>query len=253
VNITNPQIEEIIELEYDIHIFKLKSPEIAGQLNPGEFLNIRISELAMPLLRRPFSVCDVEGDYFYLMFNTMGTGTKLMSLKKPGENIDVLGPLGNGFNLEEEFEKAIIIAGGLGAAPFPFLTRKLKGKKEIFSFVGGRTKNDVITYGLENIYIATEDGSQGFKGNVIELLKEKISEIEIDKTKIFACGPTPMLKALKIFAEKNNINCELSTECTMACGFGICQGCPIQSTTDEDKFLLVCKDGPVFNSRDVIL
>ena len=253
MNITNAQIEEIIELEYNIHLFKVKSPEIASQINPGEFLNIKINELPVPLLRRPFSVCDVEDDCFYIMFNTLGTGTKLLSLKKPGENIDILGPLGKGFNIDDDYETAIVIAGGLGAAPFPYLTKKLKGKKEIISLIGGKTKSDVITYGLENISVATDDGSLGFKGNVIELLEEKITGIDISKSKIFACGPTPMLKTLKELSAQININCELSTECVMACGFGICQGCPIQSAENEDNFLLVCKDGPVFNSKEIIL
>jgi len=253
VNITQAQIEEIIELEYNIHLFKVKSPDIANFINPGEFLNIRISELFVPLLRRPFSVCDVEGDFFFVMFNTMGTGTKLMALKKPGEFLDVMGPLGKGFKYKDDFDRAVIIGGGLGVAPFPFLTKKLKGIKEISTFIGGRTKSDVITYGLENIFISTDDGSYGFKGNVIQLLEKDFGKIQNEKLKIFACGPTPMLIGVKEFAEKNNIGCELSTECVMACGFGICQGCPIQSTKDEDKYLLVCKDGPVFNSEDVVL
>ena len=253
MRIIDVQIEEIIELESDIHLFKVKSEEIASKINPGEFLNIRISELPVPLLRRPFSVCDVENDFFYLMFNTLGTGTKLLSLKKPGEFINVLGPLGKGFNIDDDFETAIVIAGGLGVAPFPYLTRKLKGNKNIISLIGGRTKSDIITYGLENISIATDDGSLGFKGNVIKLLEEKITGIDISKSKIFSCGPTPMLKALKNLVTQKNINCELSTECAMACGFGICQGCPIKSTEDEDKFLLVCKNGPVFNSKEIIL
>lgn len=251
--ITESQIEEIIELEYNIHLFKVKSPEIANVINPGEFLNIRISDLPIPLLRRPFSVCDVEEDFFYIMFNTMGMGTKLMSSKKPGEYLDVLGPLGKGFNFEDDFDRAIILGGGLGVAPFPYLTRKIKDKKEISTFIGGRTKSDVITYGLENIHISTDDGSYGFKGNVVELLEINFDNLKKDKLKIFACGPTPMLVTAKKFAEKENIECELSTECAMACGFGICQGCPIQSSEDEDKFLLVCKDGPVFNSKEIIL
>jgi len=253
LNISENEIDEIIELEYDIHLFKIKSPDIASKINPGEFLNIRISELAVPLLRRPFSVCDVEGDSFFIMFNTMGTGTRMLSLKKAGEFIDIIGPLGNGFTWEGDYDRAIIVGGGLGAAPFPFLTRKIKDKKEIVSFIGGRTKHDVITYGLKNISIATEDGSLGFRGNVVELLKENLDKQDGVRSKIFACGPTPMLKSLKILAEQKNIECEISTECAMACGFGICQGCPIESAFEKDKYLLVCKDGPVFNSKEVIL
>ncbi|MEJ2105396.1 MAG: dihydroorotate dehydrogenase electron transfer subunit, partial [Ignavibacteriaceae bacterium] len=121
------------------------------------------------------------------------------------------------------------------------------------SFIGGRTKNDVITYKLQNVKEASEDGSVGFRGNVVQLLEENITTLKSKKIKIFACGPTAMLKSLKAFCLKNDFECEVSTECAMACGFGICQGCPIESTEDNDKYLLVCKDGPVFNIRDVVI
>lgn len=106
---------------------------------------------------------------------------------------------------------------------------------------------------MKNITIATDDGSLGFKGNVVELLNENIEVLNKSKIKIFACGPNAMLRALKDFCIKNNVECEASTECAMACGFGICQGCPIESTKNSEKYLLVCKDGPVFNVRDVII
>jgi len=106
---------------------------------------------------------------------------------------------------------------------------------------------------LKNVKEATEDGSRGFKGNVIQLLENNIELLKSRKIKIFACGPTAMLKSLKDFCTKNDFDCEVSTECAMACGFGICQGCPIESTTEKEKYLLVCKDGPVFNIKDVVI
>lgn len=251
--IVNSPVVEITEIQKDIFIQKIHSPEIARQIKPGQFLNIRVSESIFPLLRRPFSICDVDGEYIYILFNIFGEGTKILSHKKIGDNIDILGPLGNGFNPEDDFDTAIIVAGGLGSAPFPFLTRLLKKKKEIFSFVGGRTKNDVITYNFLNVLTATDDGSLGFKGNVVQLLEKNLSELKKKRLKVFGCGPNAMLRALKQLCINHNIICEVSTECAMACGFGICQGCPIESTQQKDKFLLVCKDGPVFNIKDVII
>lgn len=251
--IVNSPVEEIIEIQKDIFLQKIYSPEIARQIKPGQFLNIRVSETVFPLLRRPFSVCDVDGDFIFIMFNIFGEGTKILSHKYKGDTIDILGPLGNGFNIDDEFETAVIVAGGLGAAPFPYLSRVLKNKFEVFSFVGGRSKNDVITYKLLNVQTATDDGSLGYAGNIVQLFEENLSSLKNKKLKVFGCGPNAMLKALKEVCISNNIICEVSTECAMACGFGICQGCPIESTQQPDKYLLVCKDGPVFNVKDVII
>jgi dihydroorotate dehydrogenase electron transfer subunit len=251
--IINAQIAEKRELGRNIFLFKMFCPEIASTVEPGQFLNLRINETFFPLLRRPFSVCDVSGDHFYLLFSPFGEGTKQLAKKSVGDDIDTLGPLGKGFNYEGDYETAVIVAGGLGSAPFPFATRKIKNKKEIFSFVGGRTKKDAIIYGMENVSIATDDGSEGFKGTVVNLLETKVNELKSKDIKVFGCGPTPMLKALQSFCNKNNFDCEISTECAMACGFGICQGCPIEQTENKDKYLLVCSDGPVFNAKDVVL
>lgn len=244
---------ETIQFNKNIYIQKIHSPELARIIKPGQFLNIRVSENVFPLLRRPFSVCDVEGEHIFLLYNIMGEGTKILAKKHPGDLIDILGPLGNGFNLDDSYDTAVIVAGGLGAAPFPYVTRYLKNRKNIISFIGGRTSDDVITYGLENFITSTDDGSLGLRGNVVNLLEQNLNNIDVKSTKVFACGPNAMLRALKEFCLKHNLECEVSTECAMACGFGICQGCPIESTSQSDKYLLVCKDGPVFNIKDVVI
>jgi len=251
--IINSPIEEIIEINPQIFLLKVFSPEIARIIKPGQFLNLRVTERTQPLLRRPFSVCDVNGDHIFLLFNIMGEGTSMLAHKPIGSDLDIIGPLGKGFNLEGEFDTAIIVAGGLGAAPFPYLTKQIKGKKNLYSFIGGRTKNDIITYNLENVREASDDGSRGIKGNVVKLLEDNLEKFNLEKIKIFACGPTAMLRSLKDLCVNFNIDCEVSTECAMACGFGICQGCPIESTEEQDHYLLVCKDGPVFNIKDVVI
>ena len=253
MQIVKSPLIETTEVQENIFIQKVHSPEIAAEAKPGKFLNIRVSETIYPLLRRPFSICDVDDEYIFLMYNVTGEGTGLLAHKKPGSLIDILGPLGNGYNFEDDYDTAVIIAGGLGAAPFPFLTRKLADKKNIVSLIGGRNKKDVITYNLKNVLTASDDGSEGMKGNVVDLFKANMKELTKKKIKVFACGPTPMLRALKNVCIDNNIYCEVSTECAMACGFGICQGCPIESSHNQDTYLLVCKDGPVFNVKDVLL
>lgn len=246
-------VEKSIKLDHEIYLLQIHCPEIAAVVKPGQFLNIRVSEAMYPLLRRPFSVCDVEGEFIFIMFNVYGEGTRILSRKHKGDLIDILGPLGNGFNVEDDFDTAIVVGGGLGAAPFPFLTRILGEGKNIHSFIGGRSQSDVITYGIKNISVATDDGSKGFRGTVIDLLSDNLDSLKGEKLKIFGCGPNAMLRALKEFSMANNINCEVSTECAMACGFGICQGCPIESTEHPEKYYLVCKNGPVFNVKDVVI
>jgi dihydroorotate dehydrogenase electron transfer subunit len=250
--ITKSVLTDNFELENSIHLIKIHSPVIAKSCSPGQFCNIKVCDSNYPLLRRPFSICDIDGEYIFFIFSIYGEGTKLLAQKKIGDIVDILGPLGNGFNPDDDYDSAVIVAGGLGAAPFPFLTKRLPKDRKLYAFIGGRTSKDVITYGMKNIITSTDDGSLGYKGNVVELLQANKNILDANKIKIFACGPNAMLKALKKFCEANNYKCEASTECAMACGFGICQGCPIEAA-DKEGYYLVCKDGPVFDIRKINL
>ncbi len=120
--IVNSPVVETLQVHENIFIQKIHSPEIARIVKPGQFLNVRVSINSFPLLRRPFSICDVDGENIFLMFNVLGEGTKILANKQKGDLIDILGPLGNGFNLNDDYKNAIIVAGGLGSAPFPFVT-----------------------------------------------------------------------------------------------------------------------------------
>lgn len=243
-------VDSTIKLTDKYHLIKIYAPQIASKVTPGQFCNIKVSETTVPLLRRPFSVSDVDGDYIFFMFDVCGSGTRILSMKEKGDTLDILGPLGNGFNIEGDYNNAIIVSGGIGVAPFPLLTRKLEGKN-ITTYLGGRSSEHLITYGLKNVNLASDDGSEGYHGNVLELLMKNGSNIISDDTRIFVCGPSPMLRALQKFSNDNNYDCQLSTESAMACGFGICQGCPIE---DKDgNYKLCCKDGPVFNSGEIVL
>lgn len=248
--ISNDLIAENI---YRIEIF---SPEISKISKPGQFVNVRLSSNLDPLLRRPFSIHNVSDETLQIVFNVIGKGTKILSNLKPNDKIDIIGPLGNFFNLEDDFDTAIIVAGGLGVAPFPFLTKALKErKKHIVSLIGARTQNQIVHHGLENVHIATEDGSAGYKGTVIELFRSIILEDKIEKRfltlKIFGCGPVLMIKALATLCNELNFNCEVAIEAPMACGIGLCQGCAVKSK--HYGYKLACKDGPVFNSKEIIL
>ena len=246
------EVISIKKLGSNIRLIKVSAPRIASEAAPGQFCNIKVSESNFPLLRRPFSICDVKGDFVYFMFDIHGEGTKLLGCKKKGDLLDILGPLGTGFNLNADYEIAVIVAGGIGAAPFPFLLGKMDKKKKVFSLIGGRSEAHLVTYGMKNIFLSTDDGSNGLKGNVVQLAEKIKDKFAGKKVEFFACGPNAMLRALKVFCLENNFNCQISTESAMACGFGICQGCPIPAS-NEEKYYLICKDGPVFNAKDVIV
>lgn len=244
------RVESVKKIINDTYLLRVYSPLIAASIKPGQFCNIKVSDSNYPLLRRPFSICEVEGDYLHFLFDVHGEGTKLLANKRKDDFIDILGPLGNGFELNGNYNLAIIVAGGIGIAPFPYLIQQLPSNKKIFSFYGSRSKANLIDYKMKNLSVSTDDGSAGFKGNVVQLLEKDFYKFGNETIRIFACGPTLMLKAIQDFSIKYNIECQISTECSMACGFGICQGCPIERT-DDDGYYLVCKDGPVFDSKKV--
>ncbi len=250
--IEKSRVEWIKNLLPDTYLLCVHSPLIASRIKPGQFCNIKVSESDFPLLRRPFSICEVDGEFLHFMFDVHGEGTKILSKKQKDDIIDILGPLGNGFDYTGDYSTAIIAAGGIGIAPFPYLIHQLPPDKKVISFFGGRSKNNIIEYGMKNLSISTDDGSIGFKGNVVQLIESQYDQFRNETVRIFACGPNPMLKALQEFSIKNNIKCQISTESAMACGFGICQGCPIDNA-DGDGYYLICKDGPVFDAKMVRL
>jgi dihydroorotate dehydrogenase electron transfer subunit len=243
------------ELADSLFLLKFTSADIARRAFPGQFVNIRIGAGSSPvLLRRPFSISRVVGSSIELIFNVVGQATKMLSSLQAGEELDVLGPLGVPFRFEEAFETAIIIAGGLGIAPFPFLTDHLtKLRKEIITFVGSRTLFSTKDLHLLNVQYATEDGSKGYRGNVVECLADYFQSVPKGRVKIFGCGRTRMLSALSDFAQAKGLHCELSLEGDMACGVGICQGCPVEKKSGPKKYALVCTDGPTFDCRDIVL
>ncbi|MCD4665503.1 MAG: dihydroorotate dehydrogenase electron transfer subunit [Bacteroidales bacterium] len=189
----------------------------------------------------------------------LGKGTEMLADYNSGDKIDFLGPLGNGFSIPERLDYAILIAGGLGVAPLLFLSQELSSQKIATTlFCGNRTKETfVCTKEFDelgvNHFFATDDGSSGFKGTVTELFQKEINNFKNSAAQIYACGPNPMLQKIKQIAQQYNMECQMSLETKMACGFGTCMGCNVNSTSPTELFKYVCKDGPVFNSKEIEL
>ncbi|MBK8946771.1 MAG: dihydroorotate dehydrogenase electron transfer subunit [Ignavibacteriae bacterium] len=240
-----------IKIAENTFVIGVESNQKVDDLKPGQFFNIQVSENYFPLLRRPFSISDVQGNKIFFMYKIVGEGTQILSQKKIDEKINLLGPLGNSFNLQDDFENLILIGGGIGIAPFPFMIKQIPNKNYKVLF-GVRTKIEAHNFGLKNVLYSSEDGTIGIKGNVIDLLDEELKNLEFEKTKIFACGPNAMFRALQKYLSDKNILCEVSMESAMACGFGICQGCPTEHK-NSDSYKLICKDGPIFNIRDIVI
>ncbi|MBU1146819.1 MAG: dihydroorotate dehydrogenase electron transfer subunit [Candidatus Omnitrophica bacterium] len=237
----------------------LDAPYIAQAAKPGQFVQVRCSDGLDPLLRRPFSIHRVTGQRptgngptrIEILYEVIGKGTEILSKKRKGKFLDVLGPLGNGFTLPRKPKtenRATIITGGIGVAPMVFLAERLAKKPTVL--IGARTKDlilcekDFKDMGAE-VHIATDDGSQGHKGFVPELLGTR------DKgqgTRVYACGPNAMLKSVTDICKKRKLECEVSLEETMACGIGACLGCAVKMKDGTSK--LACKDGPVFNANN---
>jgi len=247
-------ISAVKKIASDIFQLSFLSSSISRSALPGQFVNVKADDSAVPLLRRPFSIFSIDADLVSIIFNVVGLGTRLLSQKKAGDILDVLGPLGKGvFPVDDEkFETAVLVAGGLGVAAFPFLNSRLAHSKKVVTFLGARTSSTIVRQGLDNIHIATDDGSEGFHGTVVDLLKNYMAENPIAHPRVYTCGPTPMMRGLAKYCVEKNILCYAALECEMACGIGLCQGCPVETAGDAKKYKLVCKDGPVFEVHDII-
>lgn len=246
------------ELVSGIFKYTVKAPEIAKYAKAGQFLEIKVSETGEPFLRRPISIYNInkdEGEVEFI-FQVKGRGTELLSKIEIGKEIDIMGPLGKGNYDVKEYNNVAIIGGGIGIYPLYELTKELKGKANLNVYLGFRDKSLVTCekefeeIGLNKLLITTDDGSYKEKGFAIDFMKKDIEEHKVDM--IFACGPLPMLRAIKNYAVENNIPCQISLEERMGCGIGACLGCAVKVLCGEEvRFKHVCKDGPVFSAKDV--
>lgn len=236
-----------------IFVLTFTSAALSRSIRAGQFLNLRVEEGCDPLLRRPFSAYRIHGNSIEIVFNVVGRGTAAMRRKAKGEMLDVMGPLGKPFGTADQgYDTGVLIGGGLGVAPLPLLTSALKGLgKKVVTFLGARTAGHLVTEHLDAARTATDDGSAGFHGTVVDLASATLRDHPVSRPKIFACGPTPMLRAVASFARASEIPCEVSLEGPMGCGIGICQGCPVEIAGPEKRYALMCKDGPTFDIRTI--
>jgi dihydroorotate dehydrogenase electron transfer subunit len=257
-NIHITTVRSIQQVAHDIYLMILAGKSIASAARAGQFINIAIPQCSEILWRRPFSIhrTDPQKETFEILFHALGRGTQALKNMKSGDALDIIGPLGNSFQISTHLHHALIIAGGLGIAPFALLVQEFAARKiQSTVFYGAKSEQnlcgvqELAEYGAA-CHISTEDGSRGFKGFVTDLFAGYLAKKPATAgTEIFVCGPTPMLKRVRETAIVHNIPAQVSVENLMACGFGACVGCPVQIASPGDaetQYWLACKDGPVF-------
>jgi dihydroorotate dehydrogenase electron transfer subunit len=218
---------------------------------PGQFVMVKVNSGYEPFLRRPFARLGRHEHTLELLYKIKGQGTRLLSRIGPGEAVGVLGPLGTGFSMPEENEEPVYIAGGTGLPPILSLAETIRTGVLIF---GAQTHVDIPllsriqAIGDIKLYVTTQDGSLGQKGIATDMLDKMVQEAQQPIT-IYACGPKGMLSAVSETAQRIGSRCEVSLEEYMSCGFGVCSGCVVETTTGN---LRVCREGPVFDSSQLI-
>jgi len=235
---------------------EVRAPEIAPLVQPGQFAHVRILPLKEALLRRPFSIFQVTTDTFSILYKNVGRGTDVLSRMRSGEELSVIAPLGHGFTVPAPgAEVPLLVAGGYGMAAMYLLAQRSPQKGIVF--VGGRRRVDILcekefaALGWE-VRATTEDGSHGEKGLVTHPLIAELKRGAAGK-KLFACGPTPMLKAVAKLAADFNLPAELSMDEHMCCGTGVCLTCVIPiKTADGWEYQRTCTEGPVFDREQIL-
>ncbi len=265
MNSFQQQVEVLKKEKLGPEIFRLSfsAYDIAKNAKPGQFVMIKVSEQLDPLLRRPFSVHQVTNKgHLQILFKVIGKGTKTLSKLSPGDKVDMLGPLGNGFTTKKK-ESICLIGGGMGIAPILFLTKNILKEgncKNLQILLGAQNKSEIANL-LDNfeelgveINHATDDGSSGYHGFVTELIEPTLKENKDAQWEVLCCGPSLMMGRVSTICQRNSWQCQVSMETMMACGIGACLGCTINRSDSKDEttgFLHVCKDGPVFKSEEI--
>jgi dihydroorotate dehydrogenase electron transfer subunit len=249
---------------------RLTAPREIMRSKPGQFVMVRVREGIDPLLRRPFGIYDLgtfesqypdspQQHYIELLYKVVGKGTEILQSLHQNDYVDLLAPLGNGFDQGNHEKEKILVGGGFGLAPLYFLAKQLVGKSKVKVFIGGRKKEDILCVtefeqlGID-AYVATDDGTLGTMGLVTEVMEKHLA-VDGKRRTIFSCGPVPMLKAVAAIAARYDIPCQVSLESNMACGVGACLGCVTKGrnhTEETPDYRCVCKDGPVFDAREIL-
>jgi dihydroorotate dehydrogenase electron transfer subunit len=260
-------------------VMRVRAPKCAANAEPGSFVHIRCDE-TLPM-RRPLSIMRAGDDWIEILYKTIGHGLQLLSRKKPGESVSVLGPIGQPFRMNPERPNAVLIGGGVGIPPMVFIADRFRQAKDSwhplailgseipfpFDLIASRLKTPWLDAGTNSTMplleswdvptrLATLAGYEGcFNGYVTDLAEQWLKTLAADalaKTEIFACGPTPMLKAVADLAARYELPCQVSLEEFMACAVGGCAGCAVKiNTPDGEAMKRVCVDGPVFDAATV--
>ena len=243
----------------DHFLFVIDAPEIGRAARPGQFVMVKVAEGADPLLRRPLGIHDADRKGLALFFKIAGKGTEILSRKKPGDRVDLIGPLGNGFTVAaaKKGRTAHLVGGGRGIAPLFFLARQLAaaGARPVV-FYGGRTVADIpLRDKLEKagfeVRCSTDDGSFGFAGFVTALAGREMAKAK--PAAVYACGPDAMMKALASLTAKLGVPAEFSLESVMGCGIGACWGCVHRIKGENgDGWVKICEEGPVFPGERIV-
>ncbi|HRZ87546.1 MAG TPA: dihydroorotate dehydrogenase electron transfer subunit [bacterium] len=248
--------EKIAPLYYCLAV---KAPQLAKKALSGQFVSLLVNEKNL-LLRRPFGVFDCDKDVFRLVYKVVGRGTAALTKLAKGDDVDILGLLGNGFAVKRA-RRHLIVGGGVGISPLFYLAKKIGAPPDTRVFLGGRSKGDLIcekdfkALGCV-VAVATEDGTKGKKGLVTGLLDADLRKHGGDGVVVYACGPKGMLKAVAGIAAEYGAACQVSLEEYMACGIGTCMGCVIKIRNEKAEagfeYRRVCKEGPVFSAEEII-
>ncbi len=235
----------------------LKSPKICADARPGQFLHVRTTDTFLPLLRRPLSIGRVHGDTLELVWRVVGSGTSVLTDVSEGHSVNLLGPLGNPFTIDDDIQRAVLIAGGLGLPPLVYLYEILTEKKiETTLFLGVRGEADIPMADDDPMFasmqIIAEEGGKFPKGLVVDPARELLCKLGtpglLGTTAMYSCGPWGLVSALQKVIPGNDLKrAEVSLEQQMACGIGVCQGCATPVKGGGSPYKLVCHDGPVFD------
>lgn len=254
-------ITENVEIAPGFRRMRLLAPELGGVFRPGQFFQLRLGdEHSGFFLRRPFAPSECFDDGFSFVYAVVGEGTAHMAGMEPGSVVAVLAPLGNGYTLPKGEGTAVLFGGGCGAPSLHPLARELReAGVKVITVLGARGDGGLLECGLfgecGRLVTATDDGSAGCRGTVIDAFRREVGEDLIGDVWFYACGPVPMLRAVASLAEEEGVAwCEVSLEQRMACGFGACMGCavPVRSGKDASVYRRVCHEGPVFASRELV-
>lgn len=246
-----PELLEKEELSSGVYSFWLSCPELAQKVGPGQFIGVRVRAGFHPFLRRPFSIAQILEDRLQIVFKLRGDGTRWLSRARPGEPLDILGPLGTRIG-PYRGERMLLVGGGVGIAPLLLLAQESAHLNRVWVLAGARTSSSLVLIPelfelAERFEFSTEDGSRGHKGLVTQLIAPAVDRFQASC--LFACGPEPMLKAIQGMGLK--IPCYAFLESRLGCGCGLCFGCAVKSL--KGGYYRVCQEGPVFDLHEVVL